>query len=129
MFPVSFLTEAGAGGGGMMSIILMVVLFIGVFYFFGIRPQKKQEKQAAEMRNSLMVGDEITTIGGIIGKIVSLKEETMVIETTRDHTRIRLLKSAVRSVDVRVEEPRAPKAPELVEEAPAAQESTEQENN
>ncbi len=123
MFPVSFLTDA-AGGGGMMSIILMVVLFIGVFYFFGIRPQKKQEKQAAEMRNSLMVGDEITTIGGIIGKIVSLKEETMVIETTRDHTRIRLLKSAVRSVDVRVEEARAPKAePEAAEEAPAEQEN------
>ena len=124
MFPVSFLTEGAAGGGGMMSIILMVVLFIGVFYFFGIRPQKKQEKQAAEMRNSLMVGDEITTIGGIIGKIVSLKEETMVIETTRDHTRIRLLKSAVRSVDVRVEEPRAPKAEaETAEEAPAEQEN------
>ena len=100
MFPVSFLTEAEGGSSGFMSIILMVVLFIGVFYFFGIRPQKKQERQAAEMRNSLMVGDEITTIGGIIGKIVSLKEETMVIETTRDHTRIRLLKSAVRSVDV-----------------------------
>ena len=128
MFPVSFLTES-SGGSSMLSIVLMVVLFIGVFYLFGIRPQKKQERQAAEMRNSLMVGDEITTIGGIIGKIVSLKDETMVIETTRDHTRIRLLKSAVRSVDVRVEEPRAPKAPELVEEAPVAQESAEQENN
>ena len=128
MFPVSFLTDGGNGGGGMMSIILMVVLFIGVFYFFGIRPQKKQERQAAEMRNSLMVGDEITTIGGIIGKIVSIKEETMVIETTRDHTRIRLLKSAVRSVDVRVEEPRAPKV-EAAEEVAASQESTEQENN
>ena len=61
------------------------------------------------MRNNLMVGDEITTIGGIIGKIVSIKDETMVIETTRDHTRIRLLKTAVRSVDVRVEEARAAK--------------------
>ena len=122
MFPVSFLTENATGGGNMLSIILMVVLFIGVFYFFGVRPQKKQERQAAEMRNSLMVGDEITTIGGIIGKIVSIKEETMVIETTRDHTRIRLLKSAVRSVDVRVEEARAAKAE--VEEA-----SAEQENN
>ncbi len=110
------LLEAAGGGGGMLSIVLMVVLFIGVFYFFGIRPQKKQEREAAEMRNSLMVGDEITTIGGIIGKIVSIKEETMVIETTRDHTRIRLLKSAVRSVDVRVEETRAPKQ---TEEAPA----------
>ena len=92
--------ESSGSGSSMLSIILMVVLFIGVFYFFGVRPQKKQERQAAEMRNSLMVGDEITTIGGIIGKIVSIKEETMVIETTRDHTRIRLLKSAVRSVDV-----------------------------
>ena len=108
--------ESTAGGNSFRSIILMVVLFIGVFYLFGVRPQKKQERQAAEMRNSLMVGDEITTIGGIIGKIVSIKEETMVIETTRDHTRIRLLKSAVRSVDVRVEEARALKA---AEEAPA----------
>ena len=114
MFYNSLLTSTG--GGSAVSIILMVVLFIGVFYFFGIRPQKKQEREAAEMRNSLMVGDEITTIGGIIGKIVSIKEETMVIETTRDHTRIRLLKSAVRSVDVRVEEARAPK---VAEEAPA----------
>ncbi len=122
MFPVSFLTESTGGGSSMLSIVLMVVLFIGVFYLFGIRPQKKQERQAAEMRNSLMVGDEITTIGGIIGKIVSIKEETMVIETTRDHTRIRLLKSAVRSVDVRVEEPRVAKT-ESTEEAPAEQEN------
>ena len=125
MFPVSFLTES-SGGSSMLSIVLMVVLFIGVFYLFGIRPQKKQERQAAEMRNSLMVGDEITTIGGIIGKIVSLKEETMVIETTRDHTRIRLLRSAVRSVDVRVEEARAAQAAQTAE---VDLESNEQENN
>ena len=112
------LLESSSSGGSGLSIILMIVLFIGVFYLFGIRPQKKQEREAAEMRNSLMVGDEITTIGGIIGKIVSIKEETMVIETTRDHTRIRLLKSAVRSVDVRVEEARAPK---LVEEMAAVE--------
>ncbi|MBQ9777870.1 MAG: preprotein translocase subunit YajC [Clostridia bacterium] len=98
------------------SLILMIVLFVGVFYFFGIRPQKKQEREAAEMRNNLMVGDEITTIGGIIGKIVSIKDETMVIETTRDHTRIRLLKTAVRSVDVRVEEARAQKEADKPEE-------------
>ena len=124
--------ESTGSSGGFTSIILMVVLFIGVFYLFGVRPQKKQERQAAEMRNSLMVGDEITTIGGIIGKIVSIKEETMVIETTRDHTRIRLLKSAVRSVDVRVEEARLPKTTtEIFEkDAPTAEEkSAEQENN
>ena len=82
-----------------MTIGLVAVVGV-VFYFFILRPQKKQEKQAADMRNNLSVGDEITTIGGIIGKVVSIKEETMVIETTRDHTRIRLLKSAVRTVDV-----------------------------
>ena len=94
------LLEGTGGSGNMISIILMVVLFIGVFYFFGIRPQKKQEKEAAEMRNSLMVGDEITTIGGIIGKIISIKEETVMIETGHDRTKIRILKSAVRNVDV-----------------------------
>ena len=104
MFPVSFLTDGGNGSGGMMSIILMVVLFIGVFYFFGIRPQKKQERQAAEMRNSLMVGDEITTIGGIIGKVVSIKEETCVIETTHERTKIRILKTAISRVDVKAED-------------------------
>ena len=114
MFSNTLLETSSSGGLGMT--FGMVALFILVFYFFGIRPQKKQERAAAEMRNSLMVGDEITTIGGIIGKVVSIKDETMVIETTRDHTRIRLLKSAVRSVDVRVEETRAPKAEPAPEE-------------
>ncbi len=91
-------------GNNIWITLGMVVLLFAVFYFFGIRPQKKQEKEAADMRNALTVGDEITTIGGIIGKIVSIKEETMIIETGRDHTRIRLLKSAVRTVDVHAED-------------------------
>ena len=82
----------------------MIGVVVVVFYFFGVRPQKKQEQAVAQMRDSLQVGDEITTIGGIIGKIVSIKEETMIIETGRDHTRIRLLKTAVRNVDVRAED-------------------------
>ena len=82
----------------------MVAVVVVVFYFFGIRPQKKQEQAMAQMRDNLQVGDEITTIGGVIGKIVSIKEETMIIETGRDHTRIRFLKSAVRTVDVRAED-------------------------
>ena len=85
---------------GSWSTILIIGVVIVAFYFLAIRPQKKQERAAQDMRNNLSVGDEITTIGGIIGKVVSIKEETMVIETTRDHTRIRLLKSAVRTVDV-----------------------------
>ena len=69
-----------------------------------VRPQKKQEKETNAMRNGLQVGDEITTIGGIIGKIVSIKDETLVIETTRNCTKIRILRTAVRSVDVHAED-------------------------
>ena len=93
----------GGTMGGLGTIILMVVLFVAL-YFFMIRPQKKQEKETNEMRNNLQVGDEITTIGGIIGKIVSIKEETVTIETSHDRTKIRILKTAVRNVDVKAED-------------------------
>ncbi len=95
-------TEGSAGGS--LGMILMLVGLLVVFYFFGIRPQKKQEKAQNDMRNSLKVGDEITTIGGIIGKIVSIKDETCVIETTRDNTKIRILKTAISRVDVKAED-------------------------
>ena len=90
-------------GSGLLSIG-MIVLMLVAMYFLMIRPQKKQEKAQNDMRNNLQVGDEITTIGGIIGKIVSIKEETLVLETSRDGTKIRILKSAVRNVDVRAED-------------------------
>lgn len=93
----------GGTMGGIGTIILMVVLFVAL-YFFMIRPQKKQEKETNEMRNNLQVGDEITTIGGIIGKVVSIKEETVTIETSHDRTKIRILKTAVRNVDVKAED-------------------------
>ena len=85
------------------SIVLIGVMLIAL-YFFMIRPQKKQEKQQNAMRNSLQVGDEITTIGGIIGKVVSIKEETVTIETSHDRTKIRILKSAIKTVDVKAED-------------------------
>ena len=91
------------GGGGFGSLIIIAVMFFAL-YFFMIRPQKKQEKQVKDMRDSLQVGDEITTIGGLIGKIVSIKDETLVMETSRDGTKIRILRSAVRCVDVPAEE-------------------------
>lgn len=97
------LEGTGGNGGGLVSII-MIVAMLAILYFFMIRPQKKQEKETAAMRNALQVGDEITTIGGIIGKIVSIKEETIMIETGHDRTKIRLLKSAVRNVDVKAED-------------------------
>jgi preprotein translocase subunit YajC len=108
MFNFAFLLEggtttapSGAGLQGISSLIMIGGLLV-VFYFFMIRPQKKQEKKDAEMRDSLQVGDEVTTIGGIIGKVVSIKEETFVLETTKEKTHIRFLKGAIRSVDVRI---------------------------
>ena len=100
--------EAPSGFIGFMSqygtTILLVIAMIAIFYFFMYRPQKKQEKEAKEMKDNLQVGDEITTIGGIIGEVVSIKDETCVIETTKDKCKIRILKSAISKVDVHANE-------------------------
>lgn len=110
MFRALLDTAAATTGeqGGFMSTyggtIIMVVVLVAVFYFFLYRPQKKQEKEAAEMKNNLEVGDEITTIGGLIGEIVSIKDETCVIETSKERTKIRILKSAISKVDVKASE-------------------------
>ena len=121
---------------GFVSIIMIVVLFV-VLYFFMIRPQKKQEKKDAEMRDSLEVGDEVTTIGGIIGKVVSIKGETFVLETTKDKTKIRFLKGAIRSVDVKaadiaaavIEGNKTEAATEEVKDAPATEDAPIAEEN
>ncbi|MBR5445137.1 MAG: preprotein translocase subunit YajC [Clostridia bacterium] len=88
----------------MISTVVMLVAMIAIFYFFMYRPQKKQEKETNAMRNGLQVGDEITTIGGIIGKIVSMKDETVLIETSNERNKIRILRTAVRNVDVHAED-------------------------
>lgn len=103
MFKLFLDTDTTSTGSGWYTIVMLGILLL-VFYFFMIRPQKKQEKETNDMRNNLQVGDEITTIGGIIGKIVSIKEETIMIETGKEKTKIRLLKTAVRNVDVKAED-------------------------
>ena len=108
---LNFLLEGTTIDPTLISVI-GIGLMIVFFYFFAIRPQKKQEKKDAEMRDSLQVGDEVTTIGGIIGKVVSIKEETFVLETTKDKTHIRFLKGAIRSVDVKIADTFAAKAEE-----------------
>jgi len=85
-------------------IFIVLGVMLVAMYFFMIRPQKKQEKETNNMRNNLSVGDEITTIGGIIGRITSIKDETCVIETAHERTKIRILKSAVSRVDVKAED-------------------------
>lgn len=85
-------TAAAAGGG---SMIMMLVLMFAVFYFFMIRPENKRKKKTEEMRNSLSVGDEIVTIGGMTGKIVQVTEDTITFETGEDRVRIQAKKWAV----------------------------------
>lgn len=84
---------------GASSIIMLVVLF-AVFYFMLIRPENKRKKQAQAMRDSLKKGDTITTIGGIVGKIVTVKPDTIVIETSDDRVRMELTKWAVSTTGV-----------------------------
>ncbi|MCQ2427110.1 MAG: preprotein translocase subunit YajC [Clostridia bacterium] len=97
--------------GGLIMIVLMCVLL----YFIMIRPQRKQEKETQQMRNNLAIGDEIITIGGIVGIIISLSgEDTVTIVSSRDRTRIQILRSAISKVQV----PANP-APEAKEKEPA----------
>lgn len=94
-------TAAGGCNSGSYVSLIMIPLLLVLLYFLMIRPQKKQQQKDDAMRDSLAVGDEVTTIGGIIGKVVSIKEETFVLETTKERTKIRFLKAAVRTIDVK----------------------------
>ena len=122
------------GSQGLITLIMLGALLV-FMYFFMIRPQKKQEQKDAEMRDSLQVGDEVTTIGGIIGKVVSIKAETFVLETTKDKTKIRFLKGAIRSIDVKaadiaaaVMEANSTPAAAPAEKAPEAQPEKDADN-
>ncbi len=97
-------SAADTASANAITTVVMLVAMIAIFYFFMYRPQKKQEKESNDMRNGLQVGDEITTIGGIIGKIVSIKDETVLIETSNERNKIRILRTAVRNVDVHAED-------------------------
>ena len=91
-------TETGATGGLLGSgggTIVMIVLMVAVFYFLLIRPENKRKKEAEQMRSNVKVGDEITTIGGIMGKVVSVKDEKFVMETGADQVRIEFAKWAI----------------------------------
>lgn len=90
-----FYTDAGANAAGMGSLLIPLVVMVALMYFLMIRPENKRKKQAEEMRNSLKKGDQITTIGGIVGKVVQVSDETIVIETSDDRVRMELTKWAV----------------------------------
>lgn len=90
-----FLDAAAATGSGSFSMLLMIVIMFAVFYFFVIRPENKKKKKTEEMRNSLSLGDEIITIGGMIGKIVQITDDTITFETGEDRVRIQTKKWAI----------------------------------
>lgn len=75
--------------------IVLIVAMIAIFYFMLIRPENKKKKAAEELRNSLAVGDEVTTIGGIIGTICAVKANSVVVETGADRVRIEMTKWAI----------------------------------
>lgn len=87
----------------MESIMLIVLMFV-IMYFMVIRPENKRKKKAQEMRDGLKKGDIITSIGGIVGKIVSVTDNTIVIETSEDRVRVELAKWAVSSTGVQTGE-------------------------
>ena len=99
--------EASASTGGMsgVTMIIYVVIIIAVFYFFMIRPEKKKRKKAEEMRNTLSIGDSITTIGGMVGKIVNVSDEFITFETGEDRVRIKIAKWGISSTGKAAEEP------------------------
>ena len=102
------------------SMIIMLVLMFAIMYFMMIRPENKRKKKAQEMRDSLKKGDVITSIGGIVGKIVQVNKDTIIIETSEDRVRMELTKWAVSSVGVQTgEQPEELKKGEKKEEAPA----------
>ena len=107
------------------SMIVMIVLMFAIMYFLMIRPENKRKKKAQEMRDSLKKGDVITSIGGIVGKIVQVNKDTIIIETSEDRVRMELTKWAVSSVGVQTgEQPDQPKKSEKKEEEAPTEEPT-----
>ena len=97
-----YLLEATGGaqqtqGGGIASLfpILMLVVMFVAMYFLMIRPQKKKQKEEQKMRDNLQIGDEILTIGGFHFKVVSIKEDSLTVESVSDHTKMKIAKWAI----------------------------------
>ena len=117
---VNFLTDAA--GASMGSTVIMLVLMVGVFYFMLIRPENNRKKEAEQMRGAVKTGDKITTIGGIIGTVVNVKEDKIVIETSADQVRMELAKWAISTNETAAEAKKAEakKAQEAKAKAKAA---------
>jgi preprotein translocase subunit YajC len=95
-------TSSAAGGDSTTALIwsfLPMIAIVALLYFLMIRPQKRKEKKTQKMREALEVGDNVTTIGGVVGRVVSIKEDGIIIETGADRSKIQIKKWAIQSVD------------------------------
>ena len=92
---LTLLAAQAAGKGSNWTMILMMVGVFVIMYFLMIRPQKKKQKEEQNMRDSIQVGDEITTIGGIMGRVVTVKEDSIIIETGADRNKMKITRWAV----------------------------------
>lgn len=110
----------GNSGNPLVMIVMMAVLF-GAMYFFTIRPQKKKQKEDQQMRDSLQIGDEITTIGGIVGRVVTIKDDSIVIETGADRNKMKIMRWAIQTNNTAAEKAQA--------EREAAKQAAEAERN
>ena len=119
---VNFLTATEAAPGGLASPVIMMVVMLAVMYFMLIRPENKRKKEAEHMRASVRKGDKVTTIGGVIGTVVDVKENSIVIETSADQVRVEFARWALSSNETAAENAKAEakKAEEAKAKAKAA---------
>lgn len=108
---------SASGGNQSSSMIFMILFYVAIFaalYFFLIRPNSKKKKEEAQLRNSLEIGDEITTIGGIMGRVVAIKddEDAIIIETGSDRVKMKFKKWCISTVDTVKEQPQQAGQPE-----------------
>ncbi len=103
-----FLEESASGSGlGSMLPMLLIIVMFGVMIIFSRRSSKKQQREIDDMMNALEVGDEVTLKCGLIGEIVGIREETILVVTSKDKTKLRFLKTAIHTVDVKAADKRA----------------------
>lgn len=96
-FTLKLLESTTPAQGNSWTMILMMAALFGVMYFVMIRPQKKRQKEEQEMRDAIQIGDEITTIGGICGRVVTVKEDSLVIETGADRNKMKITRWAIQT--------------------------------
>lgn len=106
MLSFQLLEAANGAAGSSLAMILPMILIFVLMYFMLMRPQKKQQKMEQEMRNSLKIGDEITTIGGIMGRIVTVKDDSIIIETGADRNKMKITRWAVQANNTAMERDR-----------------------